>query len=282
MFFEIIEPEQPSTISCAACKSLLEINSVVIFTPNDPFKKCDANFLAIVGTHSVNQYCWNCYLQGPLEMLLKGSSVKGYNLLNPALQQQLLTQIDKIITQQASARKSPIRDGALSNLKISTLSSHQSLTCLCISVIISHKISYETLPNELQHKFRDYLYLLHERELVRQQMTGVQMKLLLKNYHIKTKGTKHELEDRIILGQIYAQIPLDFEVPIPTSKKKLEFEDEHIRATFSPNTEDIHSEIKRFSPKRDKSEIPPGKRSCDKNLSTEDNPPSKKKKSPPK
>jgi len=220
MFFNKIEAND-SCITCTTCRLPIEQNSLAFFTTADGLK-CDPSLQRVVDTPSVRQYCWNCYLQCANDLLLKGPSFKGYTLLTPEQQHQLHLKIDYILSQQAIARKSKIREQATSNLQLSLVNPVQRLTVLCLSVIIQHEIHFpeENLPKELIQQFRDFLYLFHEKELLRCQMTGIQMKILLKKFNMRCKkGTKNELEDQIIMGQISRKIPRIFEIPIPTSKK---------------------------------------------------------------
>jgi len=174
---------------------------------------------------------FECFLEQSHESLLKGQQLCGYDLLTPHQKQRLKEKIDSVVDviQKAAARKSNKKNQILASLKITDFTP-LPLTVICIATIVKSKIEYENkLPLELSKKFYDYLYLDYEKIFIQKQMKPIEMKLLLERYNMPILSTKKiitsEMEDEIILALVNKTIPLDFAIPVLSTKKRLEFSD---------------------------------------------------------
>jgi len=178
----------------------------------------------------LSHYIGNVFLEQQ-SIFLKGQLFNGYNLLTLHQQQRLREKIDTVIVLKSAARKTSKKLEVLANLKIKD-DNALPLTVICISTIVKYSIDYEDkLPKELALKFKDYLYLEYEKLLLQIQMKPIEMKLLLLNYNIPIPTTKTNIknseiiEDEIIMALVNKTISHNFEIPILSSKKRLEFSD---------------------------------------------------------
>jgi len=210
------------TVLCSSCKSPIDVNILALFVSSR-----GQTIMQLPSSSSALH--WECFLEQSHEFLLKGHQYGGYNLLTPHQIQRLTEKINCVVIQKAAARKSNKKNEILVNLKITDFDA-LPLTVICIATVVKHSIRYEDkLPKELALKFKDYLYLENEKKLLQIQMKPIEMRKLLLKYNITLPSTKKninsEMEDEIILALVNKTIPHNFEIPVLSSKKRLEFSD---------------------------------------------------------